>query len=423
MSFLTEPQRRTVFENVVRLIDTRFMGKVEPDVSKLRQEHEAAIIRSETPDAFEHNVDTMLRALGTSHTGMFHESRPRSAGRIAMAATLTKAQTQDGERWVFQDVHPGGVAAAAGIAPGDVLLAIGQQEIIPPTAIPFRLGESYELTIRKADGSTSRPTLAIPGSKEKKRPIVVPDQVVTTRKLAPDVGYMRISMFPGVLGMDVARDMSRAIADLACTRLVIDLRGNTGGGIGCLRLMSHLCADRRGVGYSVTRATARKRYTKERLPQFDRIPASKLGVLPLLFRFAGHGRSVAVFTEALGRQPHHGQVVLLVNEHSASAAEMVAAFASEYRLATLVGMKTAGRLVATSAFKVGFGYRLVLPVATYYTWHDTNLEGCGVTPDVEEPSSPEALWRGDDNQLARALEYVNGRKVLTAVASNIESGH
>jgi C-terminal processing protease CtpA/Prc len=423
MSFLAEPQRRTVFENVIRLIDTRFMGRVEPDVSKLRQEHEAAIIRSETPDAFEHNIDTMLRALGTSHTGMFHESRPRSAGRIAMAATLTKAQTQDGERWVFQDVHPGGVAAAAGIAPGDVLLAIGQQEIIPPTAIPFRLGESYELTIRKADGSTSRPTLAIPGSKEKKRPIVVPDQVVTTRKLAPDVGYMRVSMFPGVLGMDVARDMSRAIADLACTRLVIDLRGNTGGGIGCLRLMSHLCADRRGVGYSVTRATARKGYTKERLPQFDRIPASKLGVLPLLFRFAGRGRSVAVFTEALGRQPHHGQVVLLVNDHSASAAEMVAAFASEYRLATLVGMKTAGRLVATSAFKVGFGYRLVLPVAAYYTWHDTNLEGCGVTPDVEEPSSPEALWRGDDNQLARALEYVNGRKVLTAVASNVESGH
>jgi C-terminal processing protease CtpA/Prc len=49
----------------------------------------------------------------------------------------------------------------------------------------------------------------------------------------------------------------------------------------------------------------------------------------------------------------------LVNEHSASAAEMVAAFASENRLATLVGAKTAGRLVATSAFKVGFGYRVV----------------------------------------------------------------
>jgi carboxyl-terminal processing protease len=408
MAFLTEAQRRTVFENIIRLIDTRFMG-TDPDTPRLRQEHEATVLRNETAEAFEQAIDALLRALGTSHTGMFHESRPRSAGRIAMAATLTKAETSDGLRWVFQDVHPGGVAAAAGISPGDVLLAIGEQEVIPPTAIPVRLGESYDLTIRRADGSTSRPTLAIPGSKEKKRPIVVPDQVVTARKLAPDVGYMRVSMFPGVLGMDVARDMSRAIGDLACARLVVDLRGNTGGGIGCLRLMSHLCPDRRGVGYSVTRATARRGYSKDGLPQFDRIPASKLGVFPLLFRFAGRGRSVAVFTEALGLQPHHGRVALLVNEHAASAAEMVAAFASENRLATLVGAKTAGRLVATSAFKVGFGYRLVLPVGAYYTWHDNNLEGRGVAPDVEEPVSPDALWKGEDNQLKRALECVTGR--------------
>jgi C-terminal processing protease CtpA/Prc len=139
MTFLTETQRRSVFENIIRLIDTRFMG-ADPDTPKLRQEHEATVIGSETPEKFEQAIDALLRALGTSHTGMFHESRPRSAGRIAMAATLTKAETSDGLRWVFQDVHPGGVAAAAGISPGDVLIAIGEQELIPPSAIPFRLG-------------------------------------------------------------------------------------------------------------------------------------------------------------------------------------------------------------------------------------------------------------------------------------------
>jgi C-terminal processing protease CtpA/Prc len=211
-------------------------------------------------------------------------------------------------------------------------------------------------------------------------------------------------MFPGVLGMDVARDINRAVADLECDRLVIDLRGNTGGGIGCLRLMSHMCPDRRGVGYSLGRAAARNGRRKEQLPQFDRIPASKWGVIPLMLRFARAGRSVAVFTEALGQQPHHGRVALLVNEHSASAAEMVAAFASEYGLATLVGTKTAGRLVATSAFKVGYGYRIVIPVAAYYTWHGNSLEGTGVTPTIEEPFLPEAVWNGQDNQLARAVD-------------------
>ncbi len=72
-----------------------------------------------------------------------------------------------------------------------------------------------------------------------------------------------------------------------------------------------------------------------------------------MLRFAAAGRSVAVYTETLGAKRHHGKVALLINEHSASAAEMVAAFAAEYRLATVVGTKTAGRLVATSVFKVG----------------------------------------------------------------------
>ncbi len=402
MTVLTEAQRREVLDKVLKLIETKFAGP-EPDIRALREAHEAGIVGSQSTEVFEEGIDRLLRALGTSHTGFFHESRPRATGRIAMAATLMKSDTPDGERWVFQDVHPGGVAAGAGIAPGDVLVAIDGKEVVPPTAIPFQLGHSYGLTIRKADGTTAQPTLAIPGSKEKQRPIVVPDQVVTARKLETDVGYVRVSMFPGVLGIDVARDMSRAIAELACPRLVIDLRGNTGGGIGCLRLMSHLCPDRRGVGYSVTRDVAKKGYDKERLPQFDGIPSSKWGILPLALKFGFAGRSVAVFTEALGPKAFHGRVAMLVNEHSASAAEMVAAFASEYKLATLVGTKTAGRLVATGAFKVGFGYRIALPVAKYYTWHGTDMEGRGVVPGVPVVQEPEMLGRGTDCQLNSAI--------------------
>jgi C-terminal processing protease CtpA/Prc len=93
---------------------------------------------------------------------------------------------------------------------------------------------------------------------------------------------------------------------------------------------------------------------------------------------------------------------MLMNEHSASAAEMLAAFASEYKLATLVGTKTAGRLVATGAFKVGFGYRIALPVAKYYTWHGTDMEGRGVEPDVGIGVSAVDLRLGPDHQLLAA---------------------
>jgi C-terminal processing protease CtpA/Prc len=373
------------------------------DLPALKARHEQTVVGSETPEVFEQALTNLLKDLGTSHTGCFHEGRPRVAGRVAIAATFAKAETADGTRFVFQDVHPGGVAARAGVRSGDVLLTIDGKDMRPPDAVPFSLGQAYAFTVRRADGATVSATMAVPGSREKQRPIVVPDQVVTISKPRGDVGIVRISMFPGVLGMDVARDINRAIAELQCSKLVFDLRGNTGGGIGCLRVMSHLCPDRRGVGYSLGPAAAKKGLTKERLPPFDRIPSSKWGVLPLAVKFATAGRSVAVFTEALGPQAHHGHVAVLVNEHSASAAEMIAGFVSEYRLATLVGTKTAGRLVATSTFKVGHGYRIAIPVAAYYTWQGRNLEGVGVPPDIEEPFSAEAVWQGRDPQLDRAL--------------------
>jgi C-terminal processing protease CtpA/Prc len=395
MAALTEHQRRAVLEAVLRVIDTKYMGPAV-ETPALRAAHEAAVVGSDDAEAFDAAINAMLKDLGVSHTGFFHESAPRVAGRIALAATFTKAETADGERWMFQDVHPGGAAAVAGVRPGDVLLSVAGKELAPPHATPFAFGERYEVVLRRPDGSTSTPTLDIPRPTDKRRPLIVPGQVVTARRLGDGTGYMRVTMFPGVLGMDVARDMSRAVSDLATERLVVDLRGNSGGGIGCLRLMSLLCTDRRGVGYSVGKATSAKEYRKEDLPVLDRIPSSKWGVLPLIPRFALAGRSVAVFTEALGAQTHHGRVAILVNEHSASAAEMVAAFAQENRLATLVGTKTAGRLVAASAFKVGHGYRVALPVAEYYTWAGTRLEGVGVEPDVAVTTKPAALREGAD---------------------------
>ena len=408
MPALSEHDRRTVFDAVLRIVDSKYMGPAV-DTSTLRAAHDRRIVESTDPVEFEAAMNGMLKDLGVSHTGFFHESAPRAAGRVAIAATFTKAQTSDGERWMFQDVHPGGVAAIAGIKPGDMLLSVCGQELVPPQATSFVLGERYEIAVRRPDGSTVTRTLDIPRPKDKTRPLVVPDQIVTAHRLQDGTGYVRVSMFPGMLGMDVARDMSRAVQELATDRLVVDLRGNTGGGIGCLRLMSLLCSDRRGVGYSVGKATAKKGYRKGELPVFDRIPSSKWGALALIPRFAFAGRSVAVFTEMLGGRPHHGRVALLVNEHSASAAEMVAAFAQENGLATLVGTRTAGRLVAASAFKVGHGYRVALPVAEYYTWTGKQLEGIGVEPNVTVSTNTLSLLEGADLALNEGVRTLADR--------------
>src|ERR1700689_1136185 len=119
---------------------------------------------------------------------------------------------------------------------------------------------------------------------------------------------------------------------------------------------------------------------------------------------ASVGESIPVVTEGLGQQRFHGRVVLLVNEHTASAGEMVSAFAEENKLATIVGTKTPGRLLSGSAYKVGYGYILGLPVAAYLTWQGRMIENNGIVPKFSIELSRVALKQGIDSQLETAVE-------------------
>src|SRR5260370_33947261 len=112
-------------------------------------------------------------------------------------------------------------------------------------------------------------------------------------------------------------------------RLTVDLRGNTGGGIGGLRLMSYLTPGKAEVGYSLTRARREKGYAREKLPRFGRIPSHKPTLFWLALRYGFIDKSILVVTEGLGPQRFHGRVLILVNEHTASAGETGAAVAGE----------------------------------------------------------------------------------------------
>ena len=115
-------------------------------------------------------------------------------------------------------------------------------------------------------------------------------------------------------------------------------------------------------------------------------------------------KSILVITEGLGQQRFHGRVVLMVNEHTASAGEMVSAFAEENNLATILGTKTPGRLLSGSAYKVGHGYILGLPVAAYLTWQGRMLENNGIVPEFSIELSQDALREGRDSQLEKAID-------------------
>ena len=168
--------------------------------------------------------------------------------------------------------------------------------------------------------------------------------------------------------------------------------------------MSYLTPGKLEVGYSLTRKRRERGYRREELTRFEGIPSHKATLLWLAARYALVEKSILVVTEGLGPQPFHGRVVLLVNEHTASAGEMVSAFAEENNLAVIVGTRTPGRLLSGSAFKVGQGYILGLPVAAYLTWQGRMLENNGIVPKFLVELSRDALRDGADTQLETAIE-------------------
>src|SRR5260370_5349138 len=112
---------------------------------------------------------------------------------------------------------------------------------------------------------------------------------------------------------------------------------------------------------------------------------------------------IVLETEGLGNKPFHGRIVLLVDRHTASAAEMIVAFARENSLAVIVGEKTAGRLLSSTSAKVGHVYRLAFPTWPYYTWKGSVLEGTPSEPEQSVVFDRREARRGNDPRSEHAL--------------------
>jgi C-terminal processing protease CtpA/Prc len=398
--------REKIYARVCELVTRKHFdpGMNGADWATLASTRRDQILRSGNDEEFEKQIHELLSELKTSHTGFRHSKSPNVPGRYAISATFMRCNFDGEQRWMFQDVHEGGPAHTAGLRPGDILLQIRNRELRPPDPPIFPVGEDSQYVVQKPDGKRVMGTLQVPSPRSKNHPVIVPKSVICSQ-LPEGIGWLKVTMFPGAVGIDLAHALDTAFAHLRdSTRLIVDLRGNTGGGIGGLRLMSYLTPGKTEVGYSLTRARKEKGYEREKLPRFGRIPSHKPTLLWLALRYGFLDKSILVVTEGLGPQRFHGRIIVLVNEHTASAGEMVAAFAEENALATIVGKKTPGRLLSGSAFKAGFGYIVGLPVAAYLTWQGNLIEGRGVVPTIPVAQTPEQLLAGEDPQMQKALE-------------------
>jgi carboxyl-terminal processing protease len=404
---LTRPDRERLLSKITTLVrqkfyDPSFRGK---DWDAIVARHRAGILETESTEVFEAAISAMFAELDSSGLGLLGphtKITPRNAINASFKSIITQPE---GLRWVFQDVLPGGVADRARIRSGDALVSLQGREITPPQRPAFPMGETIPIVVsRNGQRKEAQLELSTPTPKYKDNPYSEPNSI-TARLADGSLGQVKVSLFPGKIGIDFANQLQAlfsgelAIAD----RLIIDLRGNPGGGVGGLRLMSYLTPEKKPIGYSVDRPTAERGYDREKLPRFGQIPKSKFQIPLLALKYAGK-KSVVLETEGLGKKKFHGKIVLLVNEHSTGAAEMVTQFAKENGLATVVGTKTPGHLVSRSAFKIGFGYRITIPIGAYISWRGNQIEGKGIEPDIPIEWSYEDALSGADNQLDRAIQ-------------------
>jgi carboxyl-terminal processing protease len=414
---LTREERAAIVSKIKSLVLEKHVNVANPtqDYTPWTREFDRRldeVVAAPSRDAFENGVGSLLQGLGSSHTAFYHKVGDRVPPQHAINASLRSMEVNGTRSWVFLNIIEDGPAYRAGIKDGDILYSCDGKLAEPPNSPRFQLGGTHELQLGEIEGSRTRSVkVEVPNRAAKDRPPMIEPKSITYRVAAPGIGVIRVASFPGAVGLSFARALDGAIATLKrenCSRLVIDLRGNVGGGLGSLRLMSYLCPGKLPIGYSMSRTGIKRGWSKERLPRIGSIPSGKLGLLGMAVKFKvlHRDRSMVLQTEGLGLQPFHGRIVILIDEFSHSAAEMVAAFAKDNQLAVLAGNRTAGEVLGGANFRVGNGYYLRMPITGWYTWQGKCIEGTGVTPDVAVDVDMAALVRGDDVQIAKAIQTV-----------------
>lgn len=109
-----------------------------------------------------------------------------------------------------------------------------------------------------------------------------------------------------------------------------------------------------------------------------------------------------------GKQQLEVPLVVLVDDNSASAAEILSGAVKDYGIGTLVGTKTFGKGIVQKVFGITDGSGVKLTISHYYTPKGNDIHEVGIEPDVEvELDVDKYVEDGSDNQLECAKEILS----------------
>ncbi|HKX18787.1 MAG TPA: S41 family peptidase [bacterium] len=320
-------------------------------------------------------VDGMLQSLHDSHTGfvppaLYQEIKRREAGQAAFSGVGIVLLHRDGQYYI-SEIYPGGPAEQAGIRVFDRVVAVDGQ------ATSNLDDDQVSQQIRGAAGSRVTLTVQRAGATEPVDVSIVRGAIhvptVTDRMLPGEIGYVRLFEFVPGVGSSI-RNAMRDLRGGGMRALVLDLRGNPGG----------LVSELRDVSSAI-------------LPQGS----------PVLQMRTRTGKSIVMQTPSVPIVPANVPIVVLVDEGTASAAELLSAAIQESGRGVVAGTKTAGAVEIGITIDLPEGAGMSVTVARVFTGKGTRLEGQGVTPDTPESLTSQAMDEGHDSQLDRAIEILN----------------
>lgn len=236
-------------------------------------------------------------------------------------------------------------AYKAGIKAGDKILKIAGESTKD-------MGLNDAVTkMRGPKGTSIILTIIREGWKQTKDFTIVRDIIkiksVKAKMIIDGIGYIKLTQFQESTSSDLAAALERLKKE-GMTSLILDLRNDPGGLLNsAVEVSEQFLPKGKLVVYIKGRSGEKTEYITENANPYTEMP-----------------------------------MVVLVNQGSASASEIVAGALKDWGRAVIVGVQTFGKGSVQSLIPLSDGSGLRLTTAKYYTPKGTSIQGVGITPDI-----------------------------------------
>ena len=320
-------------------------------------------------DAYE-AIRAMLGTLDDPYTRFldpreFKEMQIDTSGELSGVGIQLSLEKDTRELVVVSPID-GSPASRAGVQPKDVIVSIDGRSTKGMTTedavklIRGKAGTTVKLVLRRKGEN-----IHVPLTRELIELHAVNHQI----NVAPDgtkIGYIRLKQF----NANATKDMRAALRDLEANGVqgyILDLRSNPGG-----LLVASIEIARQWLNEGIIVSTK----TKDGIQKVDKATGRALTTKPL---------------------------VVLVNEGSASASEILSGALQDNKRAVLVGQKTFGKGLVQSVRGLSDGSGMTVTIAKYLTPDNRDIHKHGIDPDV-------SVKMPEDEARRLTLEDIGTRK-------------